>query len=187
MISDEESTLSESYWTPGEPPVGIRSDPELLQYWREHIKAGYEYNDEMFRRILKAFLGPYYTTVWMNGIIFAVGILSFVSAVALSFVYGEALFALAFGGLSVAAFLGYFISRPMRSLEENLEFITWLGIIYNTYWTRVVAANDPETTQQDLQAATKDAITELDTMMPARGLRGMDRGGKSTSQGQRGR
>jgi hypothetical protein len=69
------------------------------------------------------------------------------------------------GGLSVAAFLGYFISRPLRSLEENLEFITWLGMIYSTYWTRVVAANNPGTTQQDLQAATNDAIAALERMI----------------------
>jgi hypothetical protein len=161
----EDEIGGDSLWTPGEPSEGVRGDPELLRYWRKHIKAGYQQNEEMFRRILKAFLSPYYTTVWMNGIIFAVGILSFVSAIALSIWRNEALYALAFGGLSVAAFLGYFISRPLRSLEENLEFITWLGMIYNTYWTRVVAANDPATTQQDLQAATNDALAALEHLI----------------------
>jgi hypothetical protein len=91
----------------------------------------------------------------MNVIIFAVGILHFFSAVGLSIWSHGARYALAFRGLSAAAFLGYFIGRPLRSLEGNLEFITWLGIIYTTYWTRVVAASNPDTAQQDLQSATK--------------------------------
>ena len=72
--------------------------------------------------------------------------------------------------MSAAAFLGYFISRPLRSLEENLEFVTWLGIISNTYWTRVVAANNPNTTQQDLQAATNDAIAALEHLIDKHGF-----------------
>jgi hypothetical protein len=150
-------------------PEDIRADPELYEYWRDHVKSGYEHNDEMFRRILKAFLVPYHTTIWMNGIIFAVGILSFVTGVVLSIWAREALYALAFGGLSAAAFLGYFISRPLRSLEENLEFITWLGIIYNTYWTRLVAASDPDTAQQDLQEATTDATASLERLIDKHG------------------
>jgi hypothetical protein len=101
----------------------------------------------------------------MYGIVFAVGVLSFISAVVLSITTGQAVYALAFGGLSIAAFLSYFISGPLRSLEENLEFITWLGMIYNTYWTRLVAASNPDTTQQDLQAATQDAIDSLEKLI----------------------
>ncbi|MGD8475070.1 MAG: hypothetical protein PVH59_13190 [Anaerolineae bacterium] len=153
----------EGYWVVASGPGP--KDPELRQRWRESIKSGYEHNEEMFRRILKAFMSPYYTTVWMNGIIFAVGILSFVAAVALSLWRNEALYALAFGGLGVAAFLGFFVSRPLQSLEENLEFITWLGVIYNTYWTRLIAAGDPKTTQQDLQAATDDAVAALEKLV----------------------
>ncbi|MGD8966813.1 MAG: hypothetical protein PVI07_04830 [Anaerolineae bacterium] len=150
-------------------PEGTEVDPALLGYSREHIKAGYRHNDEMFRCILEPFLGPYHTTVWMNVIIFAVGILSFVSAVGLSIWSQEARYALAFGGLSAAAFLGYFIGRPLRSLEENLEFITWLGIAYTTYWTRVVAANNPDTAQQDLQSATNDATAALEKLIAKHG------------------
>ena len=77
----------------------------------------------------------------------------------------ERLFGLIFGGLSVISFLSYFISQPLQALEQNLQFITWLGIIYNTYWTRLVYAMDQSTVQQDLKAATADAIAELDTLI----------------------
>jgi hypothetical protein len=162
---DEDEATADSFWTPGRPPKALLDDPELLQYWRAHIKSGYEHNDEMFRRILEAFLGPYHTTVRMNIIIFAVGILSFVGAIILSVWYNEPLYALAFGGLTTVSFLGYFISRPLRSLEENLEFITWLGMIYNTYWTRVVSANNPAKAQEELQSATDDAIAHLERLI----------------------
>jgi hypothetical protein len=143
------------------PPDLVKNDPKLYEYWRDHIKAGFDHNDQMFRGILDAFMKPYQTTVWMYSILFAVGVLSFVAAAVLSVVQKTPMYALIFGGLSVVAFIGYFISRPLRSLEENLEFITWLGMIYNTYWTRLAYAASQETVQQDLHTATEDAITEL--------------------------
>jgi hypothetical protein len=145
--------------------IGALADEEVYGYWQEHVKNSLEGNNEMFRRILNAFLGPYHATVWMNGILFAVGILSFVAAAVLSLWTGNPLYALAFGGLSVAAFLSYFISRPLRSLEENLEFITWLGLIYNTYWIRLLYLNDETTVQQDLEDATKDASREIERLI----------------------
>ena len=137
----------------------------MMAAWRDHVKSGYRHNDEMFRSVLKAFLGPYYTTVWMNGILFAVGILSFLAGVVLSIAYKQPLYALVFGGLSVASFLSYFLSRPLRSLEQNLEFITWLGAIYNTYWTWLVCANEPSTMQKDIQMATQDTIAEIEHLI----------------------
>ena len=44
--------------------------------------------------------------------------------------------------------------RPLRSLEQDLIFITWLGIIYNTYWSQLMNATDPKTVRQDLEAIT---------------------------------
>jgi hypothetical protein len=164
-VPDVDGAQGESLWIPGRPPAGLRDDAELLAFWREHIKAGYKHNDEMFRRILKAFLGPYHATVWMYGIVFAIGILSFLSAIVLSVWLKQAVYALAFCGLTATAFLGYFVGRPLQSLEENLEFITWLGIIYNTYWTQVAAVSKPDTTQQDLQTITNDTIAALEYLI----------------------
>lgn len=136
-------------------------DPKLYEYWREHIRAGFERNNEMFIRVLNGFMEPYYTTIWMYRILFSVGILSFLAAAGLSMWTRNASFSLVFGGLSVAAFLTYFLSRPLRALEENLEFITWLGLVYNTYWTRLAYTMDEKTVQQDLAKANKDATDEI--------------------------
>ncbi len=96
----------------------------------------------MFNRILTGFMNPYYTTIWMYRILFGVGIAAFLVAAVLSAWTKQAGFGLIFGGLSIIAFLSYFLSRPLQALEENLQFITWLGIIYNTYWIRLTYAMD---------------------------------------------
>lgn len=152
------------------PPVGegalLRDvDPMLYNYWREHVREGFEQNSEMFNRILDAFMEPYYTTVWMYRVIFGVGVLSFVVAVALSIWTQSPWYGVVFGGLSAAAFISYFFNRPLQALEQNLHFITWLGIIYNSYWTRLAYMFDQKTIQQDLQSATNDAIADLDKLL----------------------
>ena len=68
------------------------------------------------------------------------------------------------GGLSIGAFLTFFISRPLQALEENLQFITWLGIIYNSYWAHLTFASDAETFQAELEDATNDAIENIQTI-----------------------
>jgi hypothetical protein len=65
------------------------------------------------------------------------------------------------GGLGVAALLAFFVSRPLQALEENLQFITWLGIIYNTYWSQLAVANDTATVKTDLQEITQDTISQI--------------------------
>lgn len=140
-------------------------DPVLYAYWQEHVRLGFEQNSEMFRRVLDGFMNPYYTTVWMYRILFSVGLLAFVAGVGLSVWSREPVYALIFGGLSAAAFISYFFNRPLQALEENLQFITWLGIIYNTYWTRLAYMFDQKTVQQDLHAATSDAVEQLDRLL----------------------
>jgi hypothetical protein len=158
---------------------GGPGDEELYKFWSDHVKNGLVRNDEMFRRILNAFMKPYYATVWMYGILFAVGVLSFIAAAALSVYYQQPMYAMIFGGLSVVAFLGYFIGRPLRSLEENLEFITWLGIIYNTYWSRVAYALDRNTVQKDLHDAVEDAAAQIERLIDKHGGMSSKRPGAS--------
>jgi len=136
-------------------------DPELYAAWRDHIRDGFQRNNEMFSRVLNAFMTPYYTTVWMYRILFGVGVVSFLVAAGLSVWTGELSFSLVFGGISVVSFVSYFLSNPLRSLEENLEFITWLGLVYNTYWSRLAYMLDETTVQKDLAKATRDATNEI--------------------------
>jgi len=96
---------------------------------------------------------------------FGVGITSFLVAAALSIWTQQAAFGLAFGGLSAVSFLSYFLSRPLQSLEQNLQFITWLGITYNTYWTRLVYMMDQKTVQKDLEDATNDTIKQIERLI----------------------
>jgi len=140
-------------------------DPELYKSWREHIIAGFKHNEEMFRRVLEAFMKPYQTTVWMYRVLFGVGIISFLFAAGMSAWTKEVKFGLIFGGLGVVAFLSYFISRPLQALEQNLQFITWLGVVYNTYWTRLANMMDQATVQKDLQEATQEATNAIEKII----------------------
>ena len=148
-----------------EVPGGMQADEELVRYWREYVKVSLDQSNQVFQRILDAFLGPYHAVVWINGVLVVIGILIFIGGIALSIWFNQKMFAWVFGGLGVASFLGYFVSRPLRSLEENLEFITWLGIVYNTYWSRLLYAMNPDTVQDDLQKATKDTTAEVEHLI----------------------
>ena len=79
-------------------------DPDLYKSWREHIIAGFKHNEEMFHKILQAFMRPYYTTVWMYRILFCVGILSFIVAAGMSAWTNDYRFGIIFGGLSHRGF-----------------------------------------------------------------------------------
>ncbi len=67
--------------------------------------------------------------------------------------------------MGVVAFLTYFLSRPLRSLEENLQFITWLGVIYNTYWTRLLYMQNAATVHDELKDATQVAVGQIEELI----------------------
>lgn len=153
------------------------AEPELYAAWRQHIEQGFQNNQTMFSRILAGFMNPYWLTVVMYALLFAIGVGAFGIAVILglratsvdaaqantlaSMLGSSAIF----GGISIVAFLTYFLSRPLQALEENLQFITWLGIIYNTYWTRLAYIQKLDTVQVELESATADAITKIIELM----------------------
>ena len=96
----------------------------------------------------------------MYAVLFAVGIVLFIVAVVIGLRSNtsieEAATAIAFAGLGTAAFLAFFIRQPVQALEENLEFVTWLGVVFNTYWTRLMHIQNMENIQQELKAADDD-------------------------------
>ncbi len=155
---------------PGKPLS--EADPELYAAWRKHIQQGFENNQTMFGRVLDGFMDPYWTTVWMYRALFGIGVGAFIVAAILGILSANrgntsaAIGAAAvFGGLGIVAFLTYFVNRPLQALEENLQFITWLGVIYNTYWTRLAYTSDLATVQQELEAATTDTIAKIKELL----------------------
>lgn len=141
--------------------------PALQEAWTNYMINGFRQNQTMFESTQQAFMKPYRLTVWFYGLLFVVGLGLFVTAAIVGLTGGNPVVAVAFGGLSVASFLSFFIQRPMQALEENLEFITWLGVAFNTYWTRLMYLSDPKTIDADLKkaddefrASVKELITE---------------------------
>ena len=139
--------------------------PELYKSWVEHIQAGYRNNDQVFQRILDAFMRSHTSTVIMYWVLFGVGVGFFVVAAGLALFRDAFGTSMVFGGLSIVAFLTYFVSRPTQAVEENLQYVTWLGIIYNSYWTRLAWAFDEKTAQQVLDDATNDAVEQISTLI----------------------
>lgn len=131
-------------------------DKKLLDAWSEHMQKGFQRSEELYSKTLVAYMTAYDTTLTMNKVLFIVGIGLFLCAVALSVFTREWQFGLIFGGLGLGLFLAYFISRPMQALEENQEFIAWLGVAYNTYWSRLMYAQNQDTILADIKAAGDD-------------------------------
>ncbi len=139
---------------------------------------GFKQNEEMFRRTLDAFMKPYRLTVRLYVALFGVGIGLFVIAAVIGLSQGNSVVAIAFAGMSVVAFLGFFVRQPLHALEENLEFVTWLGVAFNTYWTRLMYMTDSKTINLDLQAAEADFRASVEQLIRQHAeLRGKRPGG----------
>jgi hypothetical protein len=174
---------------PGEPessklplpgPAGQQAvQPELLDAWTHYMISGFKQNEQMFQRTLQAFMKPYRLTVWLYATIFVVGLVLFVVAAVIGLRSGNSVVALGFAGLGVATFLAFFIRQPLQALEENLQFITWLGVAFNTYWTRLMYMTDPKTVQAELKAAEDDFRTSVESLIAKSAeLRGKRPGGR---------
>jgi hypothetical protein len=161
------------------PVIGGQPLPQELQdAWTRYMVQGFAQNEEMFRRTLEAFMRPYHLTVWLYGLLFAVGIGLFLAGAVIGLRNGNSVVAVAFAGLSVASFLAFFVRQPLHALEENLQFITWLGVAFNTYWTRLMYMADPRTVQAELKAAEDDFRSSVERLIAQHSkLRGKRPGG----------
>ena len=138
---------------------------ELRQAWTKYMVNGFENNEKMFKRTLDAFMRPYNITIYMYVALFIIGILFFVVAAVLGFRGDQSLLAIGFGGLSIISFITFFIRQPVQALEENLEFISWLGVAFNTYWTRLMYISNKQNVQDELKAATDDFSSTVERLI----------------------
>lgn len=154
--------------TPFSPPPVVpemdrlkENHPELYKAYVDHLKEGYKNNSRIFGKVLSAFMASHTSTLVMYWILFAVGVGAVVAAIVLGMLQEELAIGAAFIGVGAAAFVAYFIGRSTQSVEENLVYITWLGVIYNSYWTHLAWATKPETAQAELEKATAAALAEI--------------------------
>jgi len=137
-----------------------RDHPELYAAYVKHFENGYESNERIFRSILDAMLFSHRSTVIMYWALFVLGIGLFAVGAWLS-ISGNGAAGAIFGGLSVVSFLTYFVSRPTQALEENLMYITWLGVLYNSYWTHLAWTFNRQSSLDELQRATTVVTGQL--------------------------
>ncbi len=138
--------------------------PDLYQAYVDHIKEGYKNNGRIFDDVRRAFMRSHNSTVVMYWLLFAVGVATVVTGIVLA-AQGNIVAGGVFLGVGVAAFVTYFISRSTQSIEENLLYITWLGVIYNSYWTHLAWATQRDTAQAELDKATTDALKQLEKLV----------------------
>lgn len=152
---------------PNAPEVTSASavPPELRDAWVQFMVQGFKQNQQMFRSTLDAFMKPYRLTVWLYATLFVLGVGLFVVAAIVGLQNGSSVVAVAFAGLSVTSLLAFFVKQPLHALEENLEFITWLGVAFNTYWTRLMYMSDSKTVQVELKGADDDFRTSVERLI----------------------
>jgi hypothetical protein len=148
-----------------EPPGQNALPEELKTAWTNYMINGFKQNELMFQNTLQAFMKPYRLTVWLYGALFVIGVGLFVVAAVIGLGKGNSVVAIAFAGLSVVSFLAFFVRQPLQALEENLEFITWLGVAFNTYWTRLMYLSNPQTVGADLKAAENDFRASVESLI----------------------
>jgi hypothetical protein len=139
--------------------------PDLYKAFVQHVGEGYKTNGRIFDDVRRAFMRSHNSTVVMYWLLFAVGVGTVLAGIVLAVFQQEVVAGAIFLGLGVATFIGYFITRSMQSVEENLIYITWLGVIYNSYWTHLAWATQRDTAQTELDRATIDALKQLQELL----------------------
>ncbi len=144
--------------------------PELYKAYVDHVTEGYKNNGRIFDDVRRAFMRSHNSTVVMYWILFTVGVGTVLAGIVMAVLGQEVVAGAVFLGLGVVAFITYFISRPTQSVEENLMYITWLGVIYNSYWTHLAWATQRDTAQAELDRATTDALQQLEKLVERHAL-----------------
>jgi hypothetical protein len=151
---------------PGSIPDGFDQVPaEVRAAWTGYMVNGFHQNEEMFKRTLSAYIKPYQLTLWLYGALFVVGLTLVVVAAVAGLLNDGTVVPIVFAGLGASAFLMFFIRQPTQALEENLEFITWLGVAFNTYWTRLMYIQDVNTVQAELKQANDDFVEGVERLI----------------------
>lgn len=145
--------------------AGQTVSPALVDAWTQHMVDGFRNNERMLETTLNAFMKPYRLTVGLYAALFLAGLGMFIVAAVIGLRNGSAVVSIVFGGLGASAFLAFFIRQPLQALEENLECITWLGVTFNTYWTRLMYMSDSATVQEDLKAAESDFRASIEQLI----------------------
>ncbi len=93
---------------------------------------------------------------FMNGTVFVLGVVGFGAAMLRGFTSQDttdAVVTAAFGGLSAASFIAFFLSRPLDAVATSGPHNAWLLAIVSTYWTKLAYFTDPRTAVRDIDAA----------------------------------
>ena len=140
--------------------AGPQTGEEIEQFTRDVIAQTRESAQTRTRALRRdrALLSVMYV------LLFTVGISSAAAAVVKGLTAdtgGEAAGAAVIAGLSAASFYGFFIARPLESLERNSIYHQWLTAVVNTHLLRLAYLSDSRTVAADLEDALADLVHDL--------------------------
>jgi len=140
-------------------------DPEVKRAWVEATVKGLDGSPLLFDKILKEFTTPFNLSVGMNVAVFVLGAVVFSVMTAYSLTKNQPYLSAVFGGMDMITVLTFFLRDPIKRLEHDVGFITWVGLVYNSYWIGVTSATNPETFQKDLKEITDNATDSLGKLL----------------------
>jgi hypothetical protein len=138
--------------------------PEVASLWQSYIQQSLTGNQALFDQILHNAGAGYRAAIWLLWGLLAVGVAALLAAVGLALATGSIGLALIFAALSAVALAACGLNRPLRSQEEHLYTLMSLGVAYNSYWAKLAHLHDPAQAQQEVERATNDTMTRLQTL-----------------------
>ena len=165
-IPELESALtfapSEPAAGPGVEPSGLRPSKQLEQEMEAMIKFGFQ----VVKRTLTNAERTYRIIIWMNAIMFVVGILLFIAAaVAGVFLEGQA--SALFAGLGVVTFVTQFLVAPPEKSQTALANLVQVNCIFMafqdqiSFWEGYASFGDSAAEPEDSSKFVQTASAEL--------------------------
>lgn len=148
------------------PPVvnGLReTDPELYNLWLHTVEKRFEDSEKTFGSLLSRLWQPFHMTMRLSQILLIAGAASLLTAIGAAFWVSNIYLVIIFVAVAALCYLAYTTSHLASSVEERLMFVTRIGLIYNTYWFRLLniqPAQSP-TTGIEIQSIMNDALLAL--------------------------
>lgn len=121
-------------------------------------------SDEAFRITLDSLMGAHNAALVLHWVLFLASISLFVGAGWLGAVHRAPLWGAAAAVAGASLLIAQLATWPSRSFFQDLQFVTWLGVVYNTYWARLAASSNSENADEALTAATRLASEQLEEL-----------------------
>ena len=183
-ILSDSGQLAASY-----PASGLHLLPPEIQ--SEMVRSAVEMRQfavEMIKGTFNSARSTYHTIMWMNRVMFAVGIAMFIFAALWAAFSSEKVYSVLFGGLGAASFIALFLLKPMENAQKALSNLVQIEIAFMeftdqiSWWENLASIPkgmppmpDPaniEKASKGLQEVARDTIAMVQKFLVPTAIRG---------------